>query len=242
MKKVSLLLVLSVFFSLSVAVSGQDETTKKAKKLGVQTKETSAILLPEQALQNLKDGNARFAAGKSKNQKKYRKQVSVTAKGQYPFAAIVSCIDSRISVDDVFDLNNGDAFNGRIAGNIVNNDMLGSLEFATKVSGAKVILVLGHSNCGAIKGACDDVKLGNLTGLLDKIEPAVEIIGKSWTDGEKDSHNPAFVEAVGLENVRNVIANIKKDSAIIKELVEKGEVVLVGGVYDLETGVVRFLK
>lgn len=243
MKKRTLLLVLLAVFSLSVAVDGQHkETDKKTNKLGVQTKETQAALTPAKALNNLKNGNLRFVAGRPKNQKNYRKQVSITAKGQFPFAAIVSCLDSRISADDIFDLNNGDAFNGRIAGNIVNGDMLGSLEFATKVSGAKVILVLGHSKCGAIKGACDDVELGNLTGLLKKIKPAVETIGKSWTDGEKNSHNPKFVEAVVEENVRIVMETIKKDSSIIKEMLEKGEVILVGGVYDLETGIVKFLK
>jgi carbonic anhydrase len=166
----------------------------------------------------------------------------LTARGQYPYAAILSCLDSRVTVEDIFDLHNGDAFSGRIAGNVVNDDMLGSFEFATKLAGAKVLLILGHTSCGAVKGACDDAKLGNLTGLLDRIEPAVDLVGKSWTDGEKNSKNTKFVEAVGEENVRLTMEKVKKDSPIIKEMIEKGEVVLVGGVYDLETGMVRFFE
>ena len=194
-----------------------------------------------QALQKLKDGNARFVAGNVKNHKNYRKQISVTAKGQYPYAAILSCLDSRVAVDDIFDLNNGDSFNGRIAGNVMNPDMLGSFEFATKLSGAKVVLILGHTNCGAVKGACDFAEIGNLTGLLDRIEPAVNFIAKDWKHGEKNSKNHDFVEAVGEKNVRLVMENISKDSPILKELIDSGKVMLVGGVYDLETGVVRFL-
>ena len=211
-------------------------------KLNIQTKESQSILTPAQALQKLKDGNARLVAGKSKNQKEYRKQIPVTAKGQYPFAAIVSCVDSRVAAESIFDLSNGDAFNGRLGGNIVNSDMLGSLEFATAVSGSKLLLVLGHSKCGAIMGACDDVELGNLTGLLEKIGPAVESVGQSWEDGQKNSKNPAFVEAVAEANVRLVMGNIKKGSPVIKELMDQGKVLLIGAVYDIDTGLVRFLE
>ncbi len=181
-------------------------------------------------------------AGTLKNQPNYRKQVAFTAKGQAPLYAIVSCLDSRVSVDDIFDLNNGDAFNARVAGNIVNEDILGSLEFATAVSGADVIVVLGHTSCDAIKGACDDVKLGNLTGLLDKIQPAVKDVSKDWTKGEKNSKNHDFVEAVGEENVEFQMAVIKEKSPIIKDLIDKGKVILVGAVYDLETGKVTFMN
>ena len=224
------------------AGNAQSDAAKKAKKLGVQTSETQKALTPAQALQKLKDGNVRFAAGKSVNQKKYRKQVSMTAKGQYPYAAILSCLDSRVAVEDIFDLNNGDSFNGRIAGNVMNPDMLGSFEFATKLAGAKVVMVLGHTKCGAVKGACDFAEMGNLTGLLDRIEPAVNWVGKDWTDGEKNSKNAKFVEAVGETNVRLVMEGVKKDSPILKELIDTGKVILVGGVYDLETGVVRFIN
>ena len=229
---------------LSFSAFAQKETKEeqKVRKSGITTKKKQAETTPQQALQALKDGNVRFATGKPKNQQNYRKQVAFTAKGQNPHYAIVSCLDSRVSVDDIFDLNNGDAFNARIAGNIVNEDILGSLEFATAVSGADVIVVLGHTNCGAIKGACDDVKLGNLTGLLDKIQPAVLEIGKDWTKGEKNSKNHEFVEAVGHENVELQMNVIKEKSPILKELIDKGKVILVGAVYDLETGKVSFIN
>lgn len=242
MKKLTLLLTLSMVFSFAVSAQKMDETAKKAKKLGVQTKELQTAMTPQQGLQNLKDGNARFAAGNSVNQKKYRKQIALTAKGQYPYAAILSCLDSRVAIEGVFDLNNGDSFNGRVAGNVMNPDMLGSFEFATKLAGAKVVMVLGHTKCGAVKGACDFAEMGNLTGLLDKIEPAVNLIGKDWMDGEKNSKNDKFVEAVGEANVKMVMENIKKDSPILKELIDSGKIILVGGVYDLETGVVKFIN
>ncbi len=242
--KNKLLMILALTGLLTFSVFAQKETKEEiqAKKAGVTTKKKQAELTPQQALQALKDGNARFVAGKPKNQKNYRKQIGLTAKGQYPHYAIVSCLDSRISVDDVFDLSNGDAFNARIAGNIVNEDILGSLEFATAASGADVIVVLGHTSCGAIKGACDDVKLGNLTRLLDKIKPAVTEVSKDWTKGEKNSKNHDFVEAVGHDNVEYQIDVIKEKSPIIKDLIDKGKVVLVGAIYDLETGKVKFIN
>jgi len=229
-------------FSFAVNAQKMDETAKKATKFGVQTKEMQAAITPQQGLQNLKDGNARFAAGNSVNQKNYRQQVALTAKGQYPYAAILSCLDSRVAVEEVFDLNNGDSFNGRVAGNVMNPDMLGSFEFATKLAGAKVVMVLGHTKCGAVKGACDFAEMGNLTGLLDRIEPAVNLIGKDWMDGEKNSKNDKFVEAVGEANVKMVMENIKKESPILKELIDSGKILLVGGVYDLETGAVKFIN
>ncbi len=243
MKKLSLYLVMVMVFSFAVnAQKKNDDFDKKAKKFGIQTKDLQTKITTQQALQKLKEGNERFVAGKSVNQKNYRKQAVLTARGQYPFAAILSCVDSRVTVEDIFDLNNGDAFSGRIAGNVVNDDMLGSFEFATKLAGAKVLLVLGHTSCGAVKGACDDAKLGNLTGLLDHIEPAVEKVEKSWTDGATNSKNPAFVEAVSEENVRLTMEKVKKDSPIIKEMVENGTVLLVGGIYNLETGKVTFFE
>ena len=230
---------------LSISAFAQKAETKKEKEIeksGITTKKKQTETTPQQALQILKDGNARFVAGNSKNQKNYRKQVPFTAMGQNPNYAILSCLDSRVSVDDIFDLNNGDAFNARVAGNVVNEDILGSFEFATAASGADVIVVLGHSNCGAVKGACDHVKLGNLTGLLDKIMPAVDFIGKDWTMGEKNSKNHDFVESVGAENVKMQMQIIKEKSPIIKDLVDQGKVIIVGAVYDLETGAVRFLS
>lgn len=214
---------------------------QKAGMYGVQTKDTQAALTPQAGLQMLKDGNARFVAGKLKNQKNYRKQVAVTAGGQFPFASILSCLDSRVAVEEIFDLNNGDAFNGRVAGNVFNPDMLGSFEFATRLAGSKVIVVLGHTQCGAVKGACDGAELGNLTGLLDRIEPAVDLVSKNWMDGMKNSKNAKFVDAVGEANVRLARDSVVKESPVIKELVDAGKVIIVGAVYDLESGVVRFL-
>lgn len=229
------------FLVMAMFLAGTSIEAQTSKSYGTQTKETQSALTPQQGLQMLKDGNQRFVSGKLKNQKNYRKQIVATAAGQYPFASILSCLDSRVTVESIFDLNNGDAFNGRVAGNVMNPDMLGSFEFATKLAGSKVIVVLGHTSCGAVKGACDDAELGNLTGLLDRIEPAVNLIGTNWKDGDKNSKNTAFVEAVSEANVKLVRDSITKESAVIKELVESGKVMIVGGIYDLETGKVRFL-
>lgn len=224
-----------------ICFAGVAVPAQKINTYGAQTQVTRAALTPQDGLKLLMEGNERFVAGKLKNQKNYRRQLPVTAQGQYPFASILSCLDSRVAVEQIFDLNNGDAFNGRVAGNVMNPDMLGSFEFATKLAGAKVILVLGHTSCGAVKGACDGAELGNLTGLLERIEPAVELIGKSWLDGGKNSKNSKFVEAVSEANVKLVQAEIVEESPIIEKLIDEGKVILVGGIYDLETGRVRFL-
>ncbi len=209
---------------------------------GVQTKDSQSALSADDALKLLKEGNARFIDGKLKNQDNYRDQVSQTADGQYPFASILSCLDSRVGVEQIFDLNNGDAFVGRVAGNVMNPDMLGSFEFATKLAGSKLIVVLGHTQCGAVKGACDGAELGNLTGLLNRIEPAVDLVSKDWMDGLKSSKNARFVDAVVEANVRLARDGIVKESPVIKELVDEGKVKIVGAVYDLESGLVRFLS
>lgn len=232
----------ALFFLVMILGIPAGAMAQKSGMYGVQTKDSQAALTPQAALQLLKDGNARFAAGKLENQKNYRKQVAVTAGGQYPFASILSCLDSRVAVEEIFDLNNGDAFNGRIAGNVFNPDMLGSFEFATRLAGSKVIVVLGHTQCGAVKGACDDAELGNLTGLLDRIEPAVDLVSKSWMDGMKNSKNTKFVDAVGEANVRLARDSVVKESPVIKELVDAGKVIIVGAVYDLDSGIVRFLE
>lgn len=204
----------------------------------VQTRETQESLSPQEVLRILKDGNERFVGAKPVNKGNYRQQIAETAKGQFPFAAMVSCVDSRVAVEDIFDLNNGDAFSGRLAGNVVNEDMLGSLEFATAVAGAKVILILGHTGCGAIKGACDGVELGNLTTLLDKIKPSVEKVREDYGDLAEAE----FIEAVCEENVRSMMQKVIRESGVIKDLIESGKVLLVGGVYDLATGKVRFIN
>ena len=207
----------------------------------VQTKESQAATTPAAALQRLKDGNLRFVSESGLHHGLFRQEISETAHGQFPFAAILSCIDSRVSVEDIFDLENGDAFNARVAGSTFGPIDLGGLEYATKVSGAKVLLVLGHTNCGAIKGACDDVHLGNLTALVGEIKPAVQQVSKGWTAGEKNSHNHEFVEAVNEVNIGMMMRKLLHDSPVIKEMVDNGTLILAGAIYDVETGKVRFL-
>lgn len=211
---------------------------KKADNRAVtQTMESQKAMTAAQALQLLKDGNKRFVSGEMVN-RDLRAQITSTADGQYPFAAILSCQDSRTSNDLLFDLNKGDAFSLRIAGNIVNEDILGGMEFGAKASGAKLIAVIGHTKCGAIYGACDNVKMGNLTGLLDKIKPAIDDVPMSIAP--RDSKNVKFVDAVTEANVRYQMRQVREKSPILKEMVEKGEVGLVGGIYDVKTGEVKF--
>jgi carbonic anhydrase len=194
---------------------------------------------PQVALQKLKEGNDRFVEGRSTH-KDYKAQVQETSKDQFPFAIILSCMDSRNPSEIIFDQGIGDIFNVRIAGNIVDADVLGCLEFACKVKGSRLILVMGHSNCGAVMGACDNVKLGNLTALLDKIRPAVE---KVPDDGkERSSKNTEFVSKVAKENVLLALENIKNDSPILKDMLDDGEIMMVGAMYDLETGKVTFYE
>jgi carbonic anhydrase len=207
----------------------------------VQTKDSQSATTPAAALQRLKDGNLRFVSDTGLHHPLFRQEISETAHGQFPFAAILSCIDSRVSVEDIFDLENGDAFNARVAGSTFGPIDLGGLEYATKVSGAKVLLVLGHTNCGAIKGACDDVHLGNLTALVGEIKPAVQQVSKGWTGGEKNSHNHEFVEAVNEVNIGMMMRKLLHDSPVIKEMVDNGTLILAGAIYDVETGKVRFL-
>lgn len=204
-----------------------------------QTKESQSKMTPKSSLQMLKDGNDRFVSGKC-FERDLAKQVKETAKGQYPFATILSCIDSRVSSELVFDQGIGDVFNARIAGNIVDEDVIGSLEFATKIMGSKVILILGHTNCGAIKGACDDVHMGNLTALLSKIKPSVDAV--SSDNADRTSKNNDFVEKVAKENVILAIKNLTVNSQVLKEMVEKGEITIIGGMYDIDTGKVTFYE
>jgi len=204
-----------------------------------QTQETQAAISPSQAVEILKEGNARFVSGETIS-RDHRSQVSQTSGGQYPFAAVVSCIDSRIPTEIVFDQGVGDVFNARIAGNFVNEDILGSLEFACKVAGAKAIVVMGHTACGAIKGACDHAELGNLTQLLEKIAPAVE--GTHTPDGtDRSSANAEFVDRVAAKNVELTIANIKKMSPVLNEMHEAGELEIVGSMYSVGSGKATFL-
>ncbi len=204
------------------------------------TKEQQSALTPDKVLTDLMDGNARYAAGKISNPE-IKKRITNSADGQYPKAVVLSCLDSRVPVELVFDQRIGDIFVGRVAGNIEDEDQLGSMEFATKLEGAKLVFVLGHSACGAVKGACDEAKLGNLTALLAKIRPAVDAV-QGFKPEERTSKNKEFVEKVVEENVRQTITDIRKDSPVLAELETSGKIKIVGGIYDLHTGKVTLLK
>lgn len=201
------------------------------------SKETQSSLTPDMALQILKEGNQRFVNNLKAN-RNLLQQVNETSAGQFPFATILSCIDSRTSAELIFDQGLGDIFSIRIAGNILNEDILGSMEFATKVVGTKVIVVLGHTKCGAIVGACNHVELGNLTALLKKIEPAIQV--EQTTTGKRDGSNPDFVKNVTENNVHLTIDRVRKESPIIAELEQQGQIKIIGGLYDVETGAVMF--
>lgn len=205
----------------------------------VQTTESQKQTTPAQAIQQLKAGNERFSTGRPIH-RNLLEQAKKSAEGQHPIAAVVACLDSRTPPEVIFDQGMGDVFVARVAGNAVNPDILGSLEFATKVAGAKAVVVVGHTSCGAVKGACDHVKLGNLTGLLDRIAPAVAktptLPGESRT-----SKNHAFVDQVAAKHVELTLNEIRSKSPILADLEKKGSIALVGGIYDLESGKVNFL-
>ncbi len=190
-------------------------------------------LTPDQILKDFLDGNERFR-NNNLTQRDHSEQIRKSAFGQYPKAVVVSCLDSRVPVEDVFDQGIGDIFVGRIAGNFVNDDLLGSLEFACKVAGAKLIIIMGHQHCGAIKGAIDDVKLGNLTTTLSKIKPAIEM--SQDYGGKKRSDNEDFVKLVSVNNVLHAISTIRTKSPILKEMEENGEIKIVGLFYTLTKG------
>jgi carbonic anhydrase len=202
------------------------------------TKEDQAAITPARALELLKEGNRRFMDNLKIN-RNLLQQANETSDGQHPFAVILSCIDSRTSAELIFDQGLGDIFSVRIAGNVINDDILGSMEFGCKLAGAKIIVVLGHTNCGAIMGACDHLQMGFLTGLLKKITPAVE--AEQTVSAERNSKNKDFVEKVGILNVKGTVSSIIKTSSIIKELFEEGEIGIVGGIHDISTGEVVFL-
>ncbi|RDB06824.1 carbonic anhydrase family protein [Runella aurantiaca] len=201
------------------------------------SKETQSNLTPRKALQILKEGNERFIHN-LKVQRDLLEQVNDTREGQWPFAIVLSCIDSRTSAELIFDQGLGDIFSVRIAGNIVNTDILGSMEFACKLAGSKLIVVLGHTKCGAVKGACDHVEMGNLTELLAKLQPAV--YQENETKTERNSKNKTFVENVATINVKRNVKNIIERSFILEQMVENGEIGVVGAMYNVETGEVEF--
>lgn len=205
------------------------------------TKETQATMTPEKSLQYLIEGNQRFQDNLKAN-RNLLEQVNDTSEGQFPFATILSCIDSRVSAELVFDQGLGDIFSVRVAGNIVNEDILGSMEFACKLAGTELIVVLGHTSCGAVKGACDHAEMGNLTKLIQKITPAVDAVTEPKDESLRSSKNLAFVDEVSHMNVQLMIDRIHAESPILTEMEKKGEIKIIGAMYDVNTGAVDFYK
>ncbi|MBP2833350.1 carbonic anhydrase [Aquimarina sp. U1-2] len=205
------------------------------------TKKTQAAITPQIAVQLLKEGNERFLNNK-KVGRDLLEQVNDTKSGQFPFATILSCIDSRVSSELIFDQGIGDIFSARIAGNFVNEDILGSMEFACKLAGTKLILVLGHTSCGAVKGACDDAQLGNLTALLSKIKPAVAAVADPKDEALRNSKNIKFVNDVATKNVHMTIDMIRKESEVLREMEDRGDILILGGMYDINDGKVDFFE
>jgi len=205
-----------------------------------QNKDTQAAMTPDTALARLRDGNQRFQ-GKRMEARDLAVQVAATKGGQWPFAAVLGCIDSRVPPELVFDQGIGDLFSVRIAGNFANDDILGSLEFACKVAGSKLVLVLGHRHCGAIKGACDGVELGNLTSMLANLQPAVRGVSEPSDAAQRNSSNASFVHAVALHNVELTLERIRERSPLLREMEQNGEIAIAGALYDVESGAVEFL-
>jgi len=197
-------------------------------------KELQASISPDRALEMLKEGNQRFL-NKQQADRDLNAQVAATGSGQFPFAAILGCIDSRVPAEHVFDMGVGDVFNARVAGNIVNEDILGSLEYSCKVAGSKLILVLGHTACGAVTAACQNVELGNITALLSKIKPAVNAFSSEIASGDYS------VDAVATQNVKDSIADLRGKSPILAEMENNGEIKIAGAMYDVASGEVKFL-
>ncbi len=222
-----------------VSSKKQQPNNEKTTITHVMTKEQQEALTPDQVLNEFIDGNKRFNTGNS-IPRDLSMQARKSAPGQYPKAVVLSCLDSRVPVEDVFDQGLGDILVGRVAGNFVNEDLLGSMEFACKVAGAKLIVVMGHQHCGAVKGAIDDVKLGNITAMLAKIKPAVEM--SRDFPGEKNSKNNEFVKHVSENNVKYAIQQIREKSPILKEMEDKGEIKIVGAFYRLTDGTLEFVK
>ena len=205
----------------------------------VLTQEERDNLTPDEIIESFRAGNRRFMGG-DLTVRDHSAQVRAATSGQFPKAVVLSCLDSRVPVEDVFDRGIGDIFVARVAGNFENIDILGSMEFGTKVVGAKVILVLGHEDCGAVMGAIDGVELGNITAMLANIQPAVQTVSNQY-EGDKSSTNHEFVHLVTEENVRQTIRDIRQRSEIVRDMEAAGDLMIVGGVYDMKTGEVEFL-
>ncbi|MEM8952659.1 MAG: carbonic anhydrase family protein [Verrucomicrobiota bacterium] len=230
-------------YELMNSIALQIEQPRKAQSstpaLPVTAKEQSR-LTPNAVLEDLLKGNKRFVAGRLSDPN-IADRIKAATHGQFPKAVILSCLDSRVPVEQIFDQGIGDVFVGRVAGNIASDDQLGSMEFATKVAGAKLVMVLGHEGCGAVKGACDGVKMGNLTGLLERIQPAVNAVG-GFAGKERSSENNDFVEQVVAQNVRQAIIDIRRQSTVLAELEQKGQIKIVGALYSLQDGSVELLE
>jgi carbonic anhydrase len=226
-------------FLLSTAAMLAAPAYAQDRKCATFTKDRQAAITPSAALQKLKDGNARLVAGRTIHCDLIA-QVRATSSGQAPFATVVGCIDSRVPPELVFDQQIGDIFVARVAGNFVNTDIIGSLEFATQLAGAKAIVVLGHSDCGAVKGAIDDVKLGNLTATLANIRPSVAKVAK--LNGAHTSKDPVFVQAVADQNVKDAVAQLLSRSTVLQDLVSAGRLNVAAAMHDLSTGVVSWLS
>ncbi len=236
-------ILLSAVLSFVIISCTSNESTQEKKNQptpisSVITSDVQQNLTPDEIIQGLKDGNVRFV-NNNLTPRDYQAQVKAATEGQHPEAVIISCIDSRVPVETVFDKGVGDIFVARVAGNFVNEDILGSTEFGTAVAGSKVIVIMGHKSCGAVKAAIDDVQMGNITAMLDKIKPAVEMT--SNYESERTSGNDDYVTEVIKNNVDHTIAEMRERSPIIAELERNGEVVIAGAFYDLETGKVTFL-
>ena len=238
MKMIRTSIFLTCAFTLAICATAANALDSAPG--GVITKSMQAAITPAKALQMLKEGNERFVSGTASGVD-YLAQVKKTADGQYPFAAVVTCVDSRTQPEIIFDQGIGDMFVARVAGNFVNDDILGSLEFATKVSGAKIILIMGHTECGAIKGACDDVELGLLTATLANIQPAVTAVEKE-DYSPTNSTNAKFVQSVADMNVKLTMQMLRDRSLVLRGMIDKGEVALVGAMYDITTGKTTFYE
>lgn len=243
------LLVLSAVILSLTACNQEKKTSEESENIQVEdsisapsgdvlTKEEQEALTPDEVIELLKEGNNRFI-NDDLTVRNHTEQIRKSATAQYPKAIVLSCVDSRVPVEDVFDLGIGDLFVARVAGNFVNEDILGSMEFACKVSGSKLVLIMGHEHCGAIKAAVDDVKMGNITPMLQNIRPAVE--GVEY-EGEKSSENQEFVHMVAERNVLDNIDEIRDNSPILKEMEDNGEIKIVGAVYDMDNGKVDWLE
>ena len=233
----SILTIFLVVASPLLCTAGSQETLRSGEQ--IVTKERQQSLSPQEIIERFKEGNRRFLSGKTIGHN-YLRQMSKTSSAQFPPAIVLSCIDSRVSPEIVFDLGLGDIFDARVAGNIVNKDIAGSMEYACKVTGSKVVLVMGHTGCGAIKGAVDGVELGNLTGLLAKLKPAVDAVGN--ITGERTSKNKKLVDAAARENIQLTVKKIRSISPLLHKMEQEKKILITGCLYDVRSGLVEFLE